>query len=119
MNLQRLFCIVLSWCLLEVNLLSNAWAEVEQQLKVEPPLPPNMLSNSDSIETLEPTVTVYSEADREIEEYRLRGRLFAMRVKVKQAPSYWLIDLDGSGRMVPGQGIGTSISMPQWVLKEF
>jgi hypothetical protein len=119
MNLQRLFCIVLSSCLLGLGLLSNAWAQAEQQLKVEPPLPPNMLNNPDSIDALEPTVTVYSEAEREVEEYRLRGRLFAMRVKVKQAPSYWLIDLDGSGRMVPGQGIGTSISMPQWVLKEF
>jgi hypothetical protein len=68
---------------------------------------------------LEPAVTIRKEGDREVEEYRVRGRLFAMRVKVKGAPPYWLVDNDGSGRMVPGQGIGPTISVPMWVLKEF
>jgi Protein of unknown function (DUF2782) len=119
MNIQRLLNLLLFLVFLEFGLIANTSAQTEEPLKIQVPLPPNLLNTPHSTDDLEPTVTVRNEGDREIEEYRLRGRLFAMRVKVKQAPSYWLIDLDGSGRMVPGQGIGTSISMPQWVLKEF
>ena len=86
--------------------------------RAEPPPPPPMVTGPNN-ELLEPTVTIRKEGDREIEEYRLRGQLFAVRVKVKGAPAYWLVDPDGSGRMVPGQNIGPSISVPKWVLKEF
>ena len=86
--------------------------------RAEVPRPPEMSSKPYNDE-LEPTVTIKTEGDREVEEYRVRGRLFAMRVKVKGAPPYWLIDMDGSGRMVPGQGIGPTISVPKWVITEF
>lgn len=82
------------------------------------PTPPPMISGPGD-DSLEPVVTIRKEGDREVEEYRVRGQLFAMRVKVKGAAAYWLVDPDGSGRMVPGQGIGPTISVPKWVLKEF
>lgn len=84
----------------------------------EAPQPPALRSNP-SDDRLEPVITIRKEGEREIEEYRIRGQLFAMRVKVKGAPAYWLVDPDGSGRMVPGQGIGPTIAVPKWVLKEF
>ena len=91
---------------------------VAEPNRAEVPRPPEMSSKPYNDE-LEPTVTIKTEGDREVEEYRVRGRLFAMRVKVKGAPPYWLIDMDGSGRMVPGQGIGPTISVPKWVITEF
>lgn len=93
----------------------NAQATVPQRADVPPP----PLFKGAGDDSLEPVVTIRKEGDREVEEYRLRGQLFAMRVKVKGAPAYWLVDPDGSGRMVPGQGIGPTISVPKWVLKEF
>lgn len=82
-----------------------------------PPPPPLLTGPND--EKLEPVVTIRKDGEREVEEYRIRGQLFAIRVKVKGAPAYWLVDPDGSGRMVPGQGIGPTISVPKWVLREF
>lgn len=81
--------------------------------------PPPVYVGGPNDEKLEPVVTIRKDGDREVEEYRIRGKLFAMRVKVKGAPAYWLVDPDGSGRMVPGQNIGPSIAVPKWVLMEF
>ena len=97
---------------------ANSLAFSAEPARAEVPRPPEMSSKPYNDE-LEPTVTIKTEGDREVEEYRVRGRLFAMRVKVKGAPPYWLIDMDGSGRMVPGQGIGPTISVPKWVITEF
>ena len=97
---------------------ANSFAIAADPSRAEVPRPPEMSSKPYNDE-LEPTVTIKTEGDREVEEYRVRGRLFALRVKVKGAPAYWLVDMDGSGRMLPGQGIGPTISVPKWVITEF
>lgn len=107
---------LLAVCLASGNV--HAQAGEAAPTRADIPSPPPLLTGPND-ERLEPTVTIRKEGDREVEEYRLRGRLFAIRVKVKGAPPYWLVDPDGSGRMVPGQSIGPTISVPKWVVREF
>ena len=49
----------------------------------EPPPPPAMIESDPA---LEPVVTTRTEGDQEIQEYRVKGKLYMMRVKPKNGP---------------------------------
>jgi len=83
----------------------------------EPPPPPAMVDKDPS---LEPVVTTRTEGDQEIEEYRVKGKLYMMRVKPKSGPSYVLMDHKGDGTfMKQDNTLDNGIRVPQWVLMEF
>ena len=60
----------------------------------EEPLPPKVQD-----EQLEPTVTIRDEEDRRIEEYRLGGRVYMIKVTPKKGIPYYYIDTDGDGQL--------------------
>jgi hypothetical protein len=68
----------------------------------------------------ESDVQIIQRGDKTIEEYRLNGRLYMIKVTHKGFPPYYLIDRDGDGTMeeqvseVPGD-----VKPPTWVIKRW
>ncbi|MHC8303540.1 DUF2782 domain-containing protein [Pseudomonas sp. PB3P13] len=51
---------------------------------------------ADDAPTSDPDVTIRTEGDKVIEEYRQNGFLYAIKVTPKGAPSYFLVRADGT-----------------------
>ena len=83
----------------------------------EPPPPPPMVQTDPA---LEPVVTTRTEGEQEIQEYRVKGKLFMQRVTPKGGKPYVLMDHHGDGTfMRQDNPLDNGVRVPQWVLKEF
>jgi hypothetical protein len=83
----------------------------------EPPPPPAMEKTEPA---LEPVVTTRQEGDKEVVEYRVKGKLFMQRVTPKGGKPYVLVDNHGDGTfMRQDNPLDSGVRVPQWVLKEF
>ena len=81
-----------------------------------PPPPPMITTRPEP----EPEVTTRTEADRSVQEYRLKGKLYMMRVTPKNGPPYILMDLKGDGTFTRQENaLDNGVRVPQWVLMEF
>jgi len=67
---------------------------IPNAVEEEEPLPPKIQD-----EQLEPTVTIREEEDRRIEEYRVNGRVYMIKVTPKKGIPYYYIDSDGDGQL--------------------
>ncbi|MCH8227944.1 MAG: DUF2782 domain-containing protein [Proteobacteria bacterium] len=68
--------------------------KIPQTVVPQEPLPPKVQD-----EQLEPTVTIREEEDRRIEEYRLNGRIYMIKVTPKNGIPFYYIDTDGDGQL--------------------
>jgi len=79
--------------------------------------PPALIPLDDSIE---PQVTIRQREGATVEEYRVNGRLYKIRVIPLRGEPYILVDQRGDGSFVPQDGPGTpGLSLPQWVIGTF
>ena len=79
--------------------------------------PPAMAPLDDS---LEPQVTIKKQEGDTIEEHRLNGRLYKIKVTPKYGAPYTLVDLKGDGSFSPVDAPGTpALSVPMWVIGTF
>ena len=68
-------------------------------------------------EGIEPEVRIIQREDQTIEEYRVHGRLYMIKVTPKNAPPYYLVDSDGDGTMDASPSeIEPRLMIPSWVL---
>lgn len=70
-------------------------------------------------ETLQPEVNIIQREDKTIEEYRVNGRLYKIKVIPKVGPAYFLVDSDGDGSFETRRihsPLEPDIMIPQWVL---
>ncbi|HEX4944771.1 MAG TPA: DUF2782 domain-containing protein [Usitatibacteraceae bacterium] len=82
----------------------------------EPPPPPAVVETDSA---LEPQVTIRKEADRTISEYRIKGKLYMMKVTPANGRPYVLIDHKGDGQFARQDNLDSGLRVPQWVLLEF
>jgi hypothetical protein len=83
----------------------------------EPPPPPPMVQTDPA---LEPQVNIRREGEQEVQEYRVKGKLFMQRVTPKHGKPYVLIDHHGDGTFTKQDNtLDTGVRVPQWVLMEF
>jgi len=91
-----------------------------QQPRTEPlpeiPPPPRSAQSTDSFE---PQVTIRQEGQNRLEEYRVGGKLYAVRVIPPIGRPYLLVDRVGKGVMTRMDDITGGVSPPQWVLFNF
>ncbi len=80
----------------------------------EVPPPPGLVDPS-----LEPQVTITKRGSDRVEEYRVNGKLYMLKVTPPNAPSYYLVDERGDGQMMRRDTIGNGLSVPQWVIGTF
>ena len=83
----------------------------------EPPPPPPMVQVDPA---LEPQVSVRTEGDQEVQEYRVRGKMYMQRVTPKHGRPYILVDHRGDGTFTKQDNtLDNGVRVPQWVLLEF
>jgi hypothetical protein len=68
-------------------------------------------------EQIEPEVLIIQRDDKTIEEYRVNGRLYMIKITPRGAPPYYLIDTDGDGSLdsQPSE-IEPHLMIPSWIL---
>lgn len=70
----------------------------------------------------EPVITTTKRGEDTVEEFRIGGRLFMIRVTPPNAPPYVLMDNDGAGTFTPSAGPADNVSnlrVPMWVIGHF
>ena len=82
----------------------------------EPPPPPPGFELDPA---LEPQVTIIKRGTDTVEEYRIGGRLFMVKVIPAYGPPYYLIDERGDGQMTRQDSFDSGIRVPMWVIKSF
>lgn len=74
-------------------------------------------NSSSADEALEPQVVIRKSGENTIEEYRVNGQLFKVKVTPAAGPAYFMIDTDGDGVMDQRYDrLGDQLTTPQWVL---
>jgi hypothetical protein len=105
-----------------VCLLASFWiaTSVHAQMKptrVEPPPPPAMQAFDPA---LEPQVTILQTPRGTESEYRIRGKLYLVKVvPLAGGDPYYLLDQTGGGNFVRADNVGPSVQPPQWVISTF
>ena len=109
MRLAPLFCIA---CLAA----GPAWAEDKPKLEPLPyiPPPPGMVDPE-----LEPQVTITQKGEDKVEEFRIKGRLYMVKVTPPHGKSYYLIDTRGDGLMRRYDDLSPNFMVPMWVIHQF
>jgi len=68
---------------------------------------------------VEPQVTIVQKKDAKVEEYRVKGRLYKMKVTPDKGKPYWLLDDRGDGEFIRYDNLDTGLRVPQWVIKRW
>lgn len=76
----------------------------QNELEKPPPIPP---VDSEDVpippkiqeEQIEPTVTIREEEERLIEEYRINGQIYMVKITPRGGIPYYYIDTDGDGKL--------------------
>ncbi len=68
-------------------------------------------------QSLEPEVTIVDRGEELVEEYRINGRLYMIKVIPKKGIPYFLVDSDGDGSFdVRRNELDEELLIPQWIL---
>jgi hypothetical protein len=77
------------------------------------------LPNNPEVKFGQPDITIRDDGENKIEEFRVNGKLYAIRVTPKIGPPYTMIDKDGTGHFEPSDPAGETVHPPRWTLFEF
>lgn len=82
----------------------------------EPLPPPNVVEDDNSV--LEPEVTIVKKGKETIEEYRINGELYMMKVTPANGKPYYMHKDDQNGGWI-NDGPSQPLSIPKWVIFKF
>jgi hypothetical protein len=95
---------------------ARAQSAAEQEFEAVP-APPDLPDPLESGQPIEPEVTIIRRDQQVIEEYRVNGLLYMVKITPALGKPYYLIDRDGDGRLESRrEGIYDDGLVPQWVL---
>lgn len=80
------------------------------------PEPPDLPDPMVSGESIEPQVTIIRKDEAVIEEYRVNGHLYMVKITPAVGPAYYLIDNNGNGELDTRRSALENTNVPQWVL---
>ena len=90
------------------------WAQNDlQPLPAVPPPPPGMEAFDAA---LEPQVTIVKAESETREEFRIKGKLYMIKVTPAVGPAFFLVDRQGDGKFIEANVPGADIKPPQWVI---
>ncbi|HNC53276.1 MAG TPA: DUF2782 domain-containing protein [Accumulibacter sp.] len=87
-----------------------------QPLPVVPPPPPDMAPLDAS---LEPQVTITKRDGNTVEEHRVNGKLYKIKVTPEHGVPYYLVDREGDGNFSQETMGSPEVSVPTWVIGTF
>ena len=92
-----------------------AWAQQDklQPLPAVPPPPPEMQAFDAA---MEPQVTIVKQETETREEYRIKGKLYMIKVTPAVGPAYYLVDRQGNGSFVEADIAPNPVRPPMWVI---
>lgn len=78
---------------------------------------PDLPAQQQSGENMEPDITIKKDGEDTIQEYRIDGKLYKIKVIPAVGPPYYLLDTDGDGNMdVRRSDLDHGIQTQQWLL---
>ena len=86
-----------------------------QPLPEPPPPPPGYELDP----ALEPQVTILKRGTDTVEEYRIAGRLYMIKITPAGGRPYYLIDNQGAGNFVRYYNFDSGVRPPMWVIFQF
>ncbi len=91
-------------------------AQPDAPAKVEPPPPPAMAAD-DPID--EPQVTITKQTEQTVEEFRVGGKLYMIKITPKIGAPYYLVDDRGDGKFARQESLDSGLRVPRWIIKRF
>ncbi|MCB1910043.1 MAG: DUF2782 domain-containing protein [Rhodocyclaceae bacterium] len=93
-----------------------AWAqEAARPADAEVPPPPPIVEGDE----VEPEVTIIKRGEDTVEEFRVDGRLYMVKVTPPHGVPYYLVDRKGDGLLERIETLEPGTSVPMWVLKRW
>ena len=77
------------------------------------PPPPSSIEDG---QTMQPEITIEHRKDATVEEYRVSGRLYMVKVTPVVGPPYYLVDNNGDGRLSSRIDTLAPPTVPRWVI---
>ncbi len=121
--MQKLKLTTLLLCVLPALLLPYAALAAKQPTNLEPleeVQPPPKITDGEALEdgTAEPQITIRKKGAETIEEYRINGELYMMKVTPAHGVPYYLHKEDQDGGWV-NTGPNPPLSIPKWIIFRF
>lgn len=65
----------------------------------------------------QPPISIHAPAESTIEEYRVNGKLYMIRITPKKGAPYYLVDADGDGNLETRRNeLAPDFLIPSWVI---
>lgn len=110
---MRLLSFIVS---LPVLLVPMAYAE-EKSPPPPAPEPPELPGQVVSGEAMEPDITIIRKGEQVIEEYRVNGALYMVKITPDSGAPYYIVDTDGDGSLETRRSdLEKGSNVPQWLL---
>ena len=115
-HISRFFAAVL-FCSVTLPAFAQSRPANLQPLPEPPPPPPGMMDSG----SFEPQVTIKQRGQDRVEEHRINGKLYMIKVTPTHGTPYYLVDPKGDGGFVrEDSGVGDKpLSVPMWVIGTF
>jgi Protein of unknown function (DUF2782) len=111
---------LLSVIFFSILLCPIAWAQESKPSNLEPlPEPPPPPADMELDPALEPQVTIIKRGGDRVEEYRINGQLYMMKVIPAKGPAYYLVDQQGDGQFARQDNLDSEVRPPMWVIHQF
>lgn len=105
--------------ILLITLLSASFMAYAKNPPLDPlpyiPPPPGMVHDP----ALEPQITIRQKDESRIEEFRIKGRLYMIKVTPSHGKAYYLLDQKGDGTMTRHDDLSPGFQVPMWVIHTF
>jgi hypothetical protein len=101
-----------------LSLLSSGVHAADQLPDLQSVPPPPAL-NAGEAPSDEPVVTITKQTDQTVEEYRVSGKLYMIKITPKIGKPYYLVDDRGDGKFTRQESLDSGVRPPRWVLHRF
>jgi Protein of unknown function (DUF2782) len=95
-------------------------ASAQDRSKAQPiPEPPPPPPGYELDPAMEPQVTITKRGQDKVEEFRMNGKLYMLKVTPSHGVPYYLIDEQGDGTMSRRDSFESGTRVPMWVIGTF
>ena len=92
-------------------------AYAEDKAPADVPEPPELPGQIVSGEAMELDITIIRKGEQTVEEYRINGALYMVKITPDAGPAYYIVDTDGDGSLETRRSdLEQGSNVPQWIL---